>query len=322
MKPPIGFVLVTYNAPEQTLFLCGRLNAMFDKPPIVIHHDFSKNPLNTAPFPANVQFTEKWLETGWGSLTVINAQLLALRQLYKNSDPDWFVPLSSSDYPIQTAETILSDLFENDFDAYMDSRRLENRWLLVRDRGLGEQSFRHPVWTQLAFNRYVAMPVFSQKMARRFHLAHETLALPFDFLVKRFTPFHGSVVCHGGDSWFTANRRVAHLLMDETPFWKELQQHYRKRHIPEESFHHTLLANSPGFKVSPDNKRYTDWRGCYAHPRTLTSEDFPRLLNSTHHFARKFAFAPEVLRDLDKAVAHKSTQKKSRGNRDSEKEIL
>ena len=36
MKPPIGFVLVTYNNAEQTLFLCERPNAMFDKPPIVV----------------------------------------------------------------------------------------------------------------------------------------------------------------------------------------------------------------------------------------------------------------------------------------------
>jgi hypothetical protein len=73
-----------------------------------------------------------------------------------------------------------------------------------------------------------------------------------------------------------------------------------------------LLANSPGFKVSTDNKRYTDWRGCYAHPRTLTREDFPRLLSSTHHFARKFAFDVETLRDLDKAVEHKTHEKSSR----------
>lgn len=305
MKPPIGFVLVTYNAPEQTLFLCERLNAMFGNPPIVIHHDFSKNPMNTAIFPPNVQFIEQWVRTGWGSLAVIDAQLLALRRLYDTADPDWFVPLSSSDYPIQTADSILRDLFENDFDAYLDSRRLENLGRLVRNQGLGELSFRHPIWPQLGYNRYVAIPVFTSKMAGRLHLAYETFCLPFPFLIKRFTPFKDSIEGHGGDSWFTANRRVAHLFLDKTPLWQQLHEHYGKRIIPEESFYHTLLANSPGFKVSPDNKRYTDWRGCYAHPRTLGRDDFPRLLSSTHHFARKFAFDPETLRNLDEEVAHK-----------------
>ena len=308
MKPPIGFVLVTYNAPEQTLFLCERLNVMFGNPPVVIHHDFSKTPLNTAVFPKNVQFIEQWVRTGWGSLAVIDAQLLALRRLYETSDPDWFVPLSSTDYPIQTADVIMRDLYEGGFDAYMDSRRLENLGRLVRNEGLGELSFRHPIWPQLGYNRYVAIPVFTSKMAGRLHLAYETFCLPFPFLVRRFTPFKNSIEGYGGDSWFTANRRVAHLLLDETPLWRQLHEHYGKRIIPEESFYHTLLCNSPGFKISPDNKRYTDWKGCYAHPRTLGRDDFPRLLSSTHHFARKFAFDPETLRKLDEEVAHKEVR--------------
>lgn len=312
MKPPIGFVLVTYNNTEQTLFLCERLNAMFDKPPIVIHHDFSQSQMNTGLFSKNVHFVEDWLSTGWGALSVINAQQLALRTLYATSDPDWFVPLSTSDYPIQTADRILEDLFSGRFDAYMDYRPAKNLGRLVRNQGLGELSFRHPIWPQLAYNRYVAIPVFKRETAFRLHLACETFCLPFSFLIRRYTPFGESIQCHGGDSWFTANRRVAHLLTEETPLWRKLHEHYGKRTVPEESFYHTLLGNSPGFKVSPDNKRYTDWRGCYAHPRTLKRDDFPRLLSSTHHFARKFAFDPEMLRDLSEAVAHKDSEGRSR----------
>lgn len=317
MKPPIGFVLVTYNNAEQTLFLCERLTAMFDKPPIVIHHDFSKSPMNTSLFSKNVRFVENWLVTAWGSLTVMEAQQLALRTLYETADPDWFVPLSTSDYPIQTADCILEDLFSGDFDAYMDSRPARNMGRLVRDQGLGELSFRHPIWPQLAYNRYVAIPLVSRKAANRLHIACETFCLPFSFLVRRYTPFGGSIQCHGGDSWFTANRKVAHLLFEETPLWRELHEHYRKRIVPEESLYHTLLGNSPGFKVSPDNKRYTDWRGCYAHPRTLTRDDFPRLLSSTHHFARKFAFDSEMLQELSEAIAHKGSGGHARSFHDS-----
>jgi hypothetical protein len=95
------------------------------------------------------------------------------------------------------------------------------------------------------------------------------------------------------------------LLLDQTPLWRKLHQHYETRSVPEESFYHTLLGNSPGFNVSPDNKRYTDWTNCYAHPRTLGDEDFPALLESTHHFARKFSFDPEMFQRLDEAVGLK-----------------
>src|SRR5438270_1459783 len=238
MKPPIGFVLVTYNNAEQTLFLCERLTEMFDKPPIVIHHDFSQSPVNTSLFPKNVQFVENWVRTDWGSLKVVDAQQLALRTLYATSGPDWFVPLSTSDYPIQTAARILDDLFSGGFDAYMDSRPAKNLGRLVRNQGLGELNFRHPIWPQIAYNRYVAIPFFSRERALRLHLACETFCLPFPFLIRRYTPFGGSIQCHGGDSWFTANRRVAHLLTEQTALWRELHEHYAKRTIPEESFYH------------------------------------------------------------------------------------
>jgi hypothetical protein len=306
MKPPIGFVLVTYNNPEQTLFLCERLNTMFGNPPIAIHHDFSKSHVNPSLFPGNVHFVENWLRTSWGSISVVNAQLLALRALYATSDPDWFVSLSSSDYPIQTANSILHDLFQNDFDVYLDSRPVKNLGLPIANGGFGVlRCFEHPNWPQVGYNRYVAIPLCSPKMAKRLRVQREKLCLPFTFLTERLTPFHGSITCHGGDAWFTANRRVAHLLLEETPLWRKLHDHYRTRSVPEESFYHTLLANSPGFNPSSDNKRYTDWRGCWAHPRTLGREDFRQLLQSTHHFARKFLFDPEILRNLDDAVALK-----------------
>ena len=309
MKPPIGFVLVTYNAPEQTLFLCERLSTMFGDPPIVIHHDFSQTPLNTAIFPKNVQFIEHWVRTHWGSSTVVDAQLRALRRLYRTADPDWFVPLSSTDYPIQTADFILRNLHENNFDVYMDLRRIEDLGMPFLDEGLGELAFHHPRFPQCAFNRYVAIPLISPKMAKRLRTPSEKWCVRSRALTRRFTPFNDSQHCYAGDSWFTGNRRFAHLLLQETPFWKALHRHYRSRSIPEEALHHTLLGNSPGFRISTDNKRYTDWRGCYAHPRVLGRDDFPRLLQSTHHFARKFFFDPEMLRDLDEAVTQKEIEK-------------
>ncbi len=112
--------------------------------------------------------------------------------------------------------------------------------------------------------------------------------------------------CFGGDAWFTANRRVMHLLIEETPFWRKLYDHFKSRSIPEESFYHTLLGNSPGFQLLDDNLRYADWRGCYAHPRTLGKDDFPRLLGSSKHFARKFPFDPVLLAGLDAAVSKKT----------------
>ncbi len=306
MRSPIGFVIVTYNRPEQTLFLCERLNAMFGEPPIAIHHDFSQSQLDTGAFPRNVRFVERWKRTRWGSITVVDAQLSALRLLYDCGDPEWFVPLSSFDYPIQTAEQIVEELSTTEFDGFMDSRRIKDPGTPFLHERLGELSFRHPRYHQFAFNRYVAIPMLSPRIAERLNTPVERWVLRSPALTERLTPFRGSFQCYGGDSWFTGNRRVATLLLDETPLWRRLHDHYASRSVPEESFYHTLLGNVEGFKMCPRSLRYTDWRGCYAHPRTLGLDDIPRLLESSDHFARKFPFEPDLLQAVDAAVQERS----------------
>ncbi len=305
MKPTVGFILVTYNQPEQTLSLCRRLGQMFGDPPIAVHHDFSQSDLNVSSFPENVCFVTKWHKTRWGSMSVVDAQLAAFRLLRQTADPDWYITLSTADYPIQSAAQILGDLAHADADAFLDIRLVNDLGQPFLNEGLGELAFNHPRYAQGAFNRYVAIPLISSSLARRLKQPQEAWVLRSPWLTRLLTPFHGDLRCYGGDSWFTARRRAVNLLLEETPLWQSLHNHFSSRSVPEEAFYQTLLGNRGGLRLSHNNLRYTDWRGCYAHPRTLGREDFPRLLKSTHHFARKFAFDPALFAELDQAVAAK-----------------
>ena len=305
MKPSIGFVLVTYNQPQQTLALCRRLGVMFGDAPIAVHHDFSQSDLDRSQFPGNVRFTDKWHRTGWGTISVLNAQVACLRLLREIGDPDWSVSLSTSDYPIQTSEQILSDLEAAEVDAFFDMRPVHDLHQRFVNEGHGELAFNHPRYVQGAFNRYVALPLISSSRARRLKQPQEAWVLRSPLLTRLLTPFHHGIGCYAGDTWFTANRRAVDFLTRETPLWQKLHRHFASRAVPEEAFFHTLLGNSEGLRISTNNLRYTDWRGCYAHPRTLGREDFDRLLRSRHHFARKFPFDPALLSELDKAVAAK-----------------
>jgi hypothetical protein len=305
MNPPIGFVLITHNNPEQILFLCEQLTARFDRPPIVIHHDFHQTPLNTAIFPANVTFVPDWLQTNWGGFAVVDGQLRALRILYKNSNPDWFVVLSGADYPINSSDFILRDLYGHDCDAYLDHRRIQFCRLPIPPGGWGVENFIHPSWVTLAFERYMAIGFGFYKLATRMNWRTKALYLRSDFLIKRLTPFDGSLHCYAGDHWLTGSRSAANALLEDNDINRRLTAHYRKRPNPDEAFHHTVLCNDPSLRVSTDNKRYADWEGCTNHPRTLTESDFPRLLASTDHFARKFAFHPEALLVLNRMIDEK-----------------
>ena len=305
MKLSLGFVVVTYSVPEQTLNLCRRLGKLFGDPPIAIHHDFSQSDLKTSDFPPFVHFVKNWVRTGWGEMSVVDAQLAAIRLLYEKADPDWCTNLSATDYPIQSRESILADLANSDADAFFDLRIVRDQGQPFVNEGLGELAFNHPRYLQSAWNRYVAVPLLTPALARRIGKPVESSVLRSPSLIRRKTPFDGSIECFGGDAWFTINRRVAKFFDTETPFRQKLYKHYGSRSIPEESFYHTLLGNTPGFRLVDDCLRYTDWLGCYAHPRTLSYEDVPRLIASPKHFARKFAFDPELFAVIDAAVATK-----------------
>ena len=303
MQPTIGFVLVTYNKPQHTLFLCERLGEMFGEPPIAIHHDFSQAKLDVRSFPRNVSFVEKWHRTRWGSMTVVDGQLAAIDLLYRAADPDWFVTLSNADYPIKTAHRILRELSASTVDGYFDIRQVRDPGSFQAAEPSAEFSFDDPRFLRNAFDRYMALPLMRRSLARKVGFPKEPWVLRASSIVTRVTPFDGGLKCYAGDFWFTARRKVAHVLLERTPLWQKLHRHFRMRHIPEEAFYHTLIGNTPGLQLANRNLRYTDWRGCYSHPRTLGREDFDRLLEVPDHFARKFPHEPALLRDLDEAVS-------------------
>lgn len=302
IKPRLGFVLATHGNPKQVLLLCERLTTRFNAAPIVVHHDFGKCSLETTLFPSNVSFVPDWSSTGWGRWGVVEGVLKALRILYAEYDPDWFVLLSGADYPIKTAEQILGDLDAQDFDAYLDHRRIERCDLPLPTDGWGDQNFIAPAWIRLAFERYMAIGFGFYKIATRLGWKRKAIYLKSKFVVRRFTPFDGSVECFAGDFWLTANRTAASALLSTSRANQKLIAHFSKRPNPDEAFFHTVLGNVRELKISPDNRRYTDWVGMVNHPRELGVMDFPALLASSDHFARKFPPDAEMLHKLDGQV--------------------
>ncbi|HUX43837.1 MAG TPA: beta-1,6-N-acetylglucosaminyltransferase [Terracidiphilus sp.] len=302
MSNVIGFVILTHSIPDQTLLLCERLATQFENPPIVIHHDFGQCPLDERRFPSNVTFVQDWIRTKWGGTGVVDGLLKALRLLFANEGPDWFVVLSGADYPIKPAQSILADLTQGGFDAYIDHRKILRCSLTLPANGWGNHNYTHPAWVRLAFERYMALGFGFFKLATALGWRRKAFYLRSDFFIQRFTPFNGSLNCYAGDFWFTANRRAARTLLDDSEANRKIIAHFRRRPNPDEGMFQTLLCNAENLKISLDNKRFTDWHGCVNHPRMLGEKDLPTLVASTDHFARKFAFDPDLLNRLDQLV--------------------
>jgi Core-2/I-Branching enzyme len=300
MLPSVGFVLVTADLPELTVNLCRKLSEMFDDPPIALHHDFGQCSLDPSILPANVHLVTNWHQTSWGHISVPDAVFSAFRLLYSIADPDWCVSLSNTDYPIKTAQQILSDLRQTDADAFLDHREIVIPRLPENYTRVHAHAFRDPRWLELAYDRYVSTEIIPNRIARRLKSLKRRL---YGRLARNlFTPFKRGVRPFGGESWYTVNRRAAHFLIANDRLARTLRKHYRNRPIPEESLYHSILCNRPELTICNQSLRYTDWSNGGKSPKILGEEDIPALLASPAHFARKFPLDPDLFSQIDHAV--------------------
>ncbi|MBA2627311.1 MAG: hypothetical protein H0U85_04810 [Gemmatimonadales bacterium] len=287
--PLIGFVLLTYRNPPQTLRLIHRLNRSFDDPPIALHHDFGQCSFPVDQLPGNVSVVQPHRATGWGTFGTVEAFIAALDSLMGRRDsPDWFVFLSGSDYPIQPGERIRRELGAAVADAFMDIAHI-NPFALGRDTA-GSAFGRE--WHHLAFMRWFGTDVRLPRLTSSGRLEWRSSRPKLQWLPVTHGPFRGGFRCYGGEATITANRRTALRILEFHARKPALAEHYSERECVDESYLHCIIGNSPELRVVKDSRRFTDWTERKRHPRTLTTADLPALVKSNAHFARKFD--PEV----------------------------
>ena len=315
----IGFVLLTHTKPHQIGRLVMRLSTMFDAPPIVIHHDFGKCPLDEGEFPAHVSFVRPHVSTEWARFSLVEATLQALTLLTRRPDsPEWCVLLSGDSYPTKPAGQILETLSEGGFDAHIQNA-LVSRETVISPPLLPADPLDRltPEWFQTRYDRYCVKRISVPSVDKRLRPKKRVLRLP-EALGRRFLPFTPQFQCHAGSQWFTVSRRAAEYIANfpQTPAGAALVRHYRDLRITDESFFQTIVCNAPALKVSYFNHLYMDWSEHWAkrtgHPKRLTLADLDALEASPTHFARKIDIDTDaaLLDALDQLIDVKHADRK------------
>ena len=287
---PIGFLLVTHSAPAQVVRLVKRLDDLFDRPPVVCHHDFSQCDLPVGAFGANVSFVRPHLRTRWGDESVVEAMKRAIFQMYgAAAGPDWCVVLSGADYPIKPAARIIADLNAGAYDAHI-------RHELIDPQNFGRD------WQKLCYHRYFKSRVRLPSLTRKLRLRWRDVQVPPRF-ASVLTPFSERFRCYAGSNWFSLSRRAARYVIEHHADHKSLTAYCR--HVPssDEMYYQTLLVNAGSLRLHHEDYRYTEWVKDASHPNLLGLDDVAKMLASPCHFARKFApDQPGVLDAIDSAV--------------------
>lgn len=297
----MGFVLLTHEKPNQVLRLVERLNFMFDDPPIACHHDFSKCDFLTENFPENITFVKPHIKTKWGHWSLIEATIKGIELLYSGKNkPQWFTLLSGSDYPIRTAGEIIRDIKNSQFDAHIDSKKLVKSKL--KDDADKAMYFRYH---SVVFSFPSVVHLIQSFRIRKW--ITEEIRVKNPTYTRYLIPFSDEFICYVGSQWFSANQKAAESILEYHKRHSKLRNFYKKVSFADESYLHTILNNTNDLKINNRYWRYTDWSGQTAHPRTLTIKDFPKLLESDDHFARKFDadVDPDVLDRLDEVIGYR-----------------
>ena len=301
--PTVGFVILSHREGPELRTLIDVLNHQYDRPRIVVHHDFGQAPLNEREFP-DVCFVRPSRTTGWGKWGVVEGALDALALLYGKIGPDWFFLLSTVDYPVMDGREVRSRLAEANCDAFIDIRPLQaDTQAAAALTGSSNRKLNH-----FASQGNVAIK-------RRFYLSNEywipVLRFRPRFRIGRITyrppregahPFRDGFACFYGDHWFHANRRAAEALLIDDERMRRLKKHCRRRTQVDEAFFATVLANSPELTLCLDNKRFAEWNGGGAHPALLTEDHAAEALSSGAFFARKISHEGGCREAIDNAL--------------------
>jgi hypothetical protein len=332
MSKRIGFVILSHDNPQQLRRLIRCLQQVYDNPPIAVHHDRSQSQLHQSDFSSDVKFVIPHVKTRWGQFSIVTAASRALKLLYQNATPDWFVLLSAADYPTMPAEKVLEELTSSGMDALLDCREVPNlsefsgkNVFRLQISGysvdVGVLRIDQPYPTPenpalkhfalssnlaLAWRRYIGCNVWFPIIRSGPRIGRYTLSLPFEDWRSPFTPFFK---CFYGDHWFAGNHRVAETLLNPTDEHMRLRRHLRFRPNVDECYYQTVLGNTPGLEISKATRRFVDWSQSAggplggSHPRVLGLNDLQAIISSESHFARRFAPDSPVLDEIDKLLS-------------------
>lgn len=125
---------------------------------------------------------------------------------------------------------------------------------------------------------------------------------------KLFTTTHQyDYKLYGGSVYCSLHRDFVTYLLNNT-FSQQLLRNLKNHLVAEEVYFQTVIMNSPFYKdVVPLNLRYIDWKEKKTEPKTLTLDDFERIIQGNYLFARKMDSS--ISKDLIIALGNKIIKK-------------
>jgi hypothetical protein len=223
--------------------------------------------------------------TAWGSVQLVDAALEGLARGARDGC-DYFALISGQDFPLRPVEEIVAFFERAESRSYMEYFPLPDpRWRFGgRDRTdfytytvLGRRETCIPRGEDTSFLNRKGRALNEMLRARS--------------ALKPARRFPSYVHPFGGSQWWNLSRAAA----DHVLAFLEEHPDYRRYHAytlaPDEVFFQSILLGTEfaaEHEVVNDTLRFMRWSEKGSHPRVLTMDDIPAMVEGKSLFARKF----------------------------------
>jgi len=308
----IAYFIFSHVNPDQVIRL---IDALRSSPgaQVVVHHDYSVDYLdpNLIRPSKNVHLFPEHISVSWGTFDQVEMQLRILKWANHNLEYDWAINLTGQDYPIKPLTEIEDFLGTTEYDGFLEATPVSQ--LEAEDRKSCERRYffryvslpkhldlrRPPSGTEWWFDGLTTALNGKQNLLQ---IAPTLRNMPTRIGTRRIkTPFSEDFQCHKGSSLWSLSRRAVSHLLEFVGNHPHVSRHYARTLIPSESMLQTILSNNRTLNLCRDNLRYMRWSPLSAGPDVLSQKDFPDLIASGKHFARKIdiTHAPMLVDQLD-----------------------
>ena len=198
----------------------------------------------------NVFFCERRIPVHWSEFSNIEAILCVIQQALSSPVKyDYFVLMQGADYPLRSSEYI---------HGFLDQNRGWEFMSLVKMPAAG-----YPL-SKINIFRFT-----SDKPIRRFTL--KVLA-KLGLATRDYRKHLGDLDAYAGDACWALTRDACEYILEFTERNPHVSSYFRYTFVPEESFFHTILGNSPFRVRTRRSLLYRYWPASGPHPELLTAE--------------------------------------------------
>lgn len=196
-------------------------------------------------------FIEKRYDVSWGQYSMIEATVALIKFATTHFNPDRYVLLSGSDYPLEHADNIVDFFNRQRSYEFIDSIAVTPRYHL--DSTLAEFHKRKNVGlASLVYDKIAG--VYYKKNGRSF--------------VRHLPKYQ----IYRGQQWWALSRMAIEYCLHQLNTDRQLTRFLKNSFLPDEWLFHTLIANSSLSHNVCGSLTFSHWKENASHPSEVTIE--------------------------------------------------